>query len=137
MVAHRIVRVSMGLVIVGAVLAAGAARAETPFGSDADTRVVVSLQVRPDVLQQWVSGPWQVNPVAAGPSKGANLSVVFVDQQLVLDADGKPVATGINRIMALTVAGKHSGTGETAAVAARIYSSAPSYVAIPCKNGES
>ena len=112
-----------------------AATAETPVGSNVDTRVVVALQVRPEALPQWVAAPWQVNPVAAGPSKGANLSVVFVDQHLVQDADGKPVAAGVNRIMALTVPGKHSGTGATASVVARIYSSEPSYVPGPYKNG--
>src|SRR5213078_1246079 len=100
-------------------------------------RVIVSLQVRPEALQQWISGAWQVNPVAAGPSKGANASVVFVDQQLWLDADGKPMATGINRIMALTVPGKHGGTGETASVVGRIYSAEPSYVPSPYKNAVS
>lgn len=136
MLLRMAVRVSLVLaIVVAGVLTASTARAETPVGSNADTRVVVSLQVRPEALQQWVSGSWQVNPVAAGPSKGANLSVVFVDQQLVLDADGKPVAAGVNRIMALTVPGKHSGTGETAAVVARIYSAEPSYVPSPYKNG--
>src|SRR6266550_2970721 len=106
-------RVSLVLaVIVGGILTASLTRAETPAGSNVDTRVIVSLQVRPEALQQWISGAWQVNPVAAGPSKGANASVVFVDQQLWLDADGKPMATGINRIMALTVPGKHGGTAE-------------------------
>lgn len=138
MVLPMAVRVALVLVlIVGGVLTAVTARAETPVGSNADTRVVVSLQVRPEALQPWISGPWQVNPAMAGPSKGANLSIVFVDQQLVLDADGKPVAAGINRIMALTIPGKHSGTGETAALVARLYSAEVSYVPSPYKNGVS
>ena len=131
-------RVSLVLaVIVGGILTASLTRAETPAGSNVDTRVIVSLQVRPEALQQWISGAWQVNPVAAGPSKGANASVVFVDQQLWLDADGKPMATGINRIMALTVPGKHGGTGETESVVGRIYSAEPSYVPSPYKNAVS
>src|SRR4029453_10732786 len=112
----------------------GSARAETPTGSNADTRVVISLVVKPEAAQQWLTGPWQVNPVASGPSQGANTSLVFVDQHLVVDPDGKPAGSGINRILALVVPGKHSGTGETASVVARLFSADPSYVPSPYKN---
>jgi len=123
----------VALALAGALLA-DTARAETPTGSNADTRVVVALQVKPEAAQQWLTGPWQVNPVATGPSGGANASLVFVDQHLVVDADGKPAGSGINRILALVVPGKHSGTGETASLVARLFSADPSYVPSPYKN---
>jgi hypothetical protein len=121
------------LALIG-VLLTESARAETPTGSNADTRVVISLVVKPEAAQQWLTGPWQVNPVASGPSQGANASLVFVDQHLVVDPDGKPAGSGINRILALVVPSKHSGTGETASVVARLFSADPSYVPSPYKN---
>ncbi len=123
----------IALTLIGALLAESA-RAETPTGSNADTRVVVSLQVKPEGAQQWLTGPWQVDPVPSGPAKGANAVLVFVDQHLVVDADGKPAGSGINRILALVVPGKHSGTGETASVVARLFSADPAYVPSPYKN---
>src|SRR6266851_4647359 len=95
----------VALALAGALLA-DTARAETPTGSNADTRVVVALQVKPEAAQQWLTGPWQVNPAGSG----------------------------INRILALVVPGKHSGTGETASVVARLFSADPSYVPSPYKN---
>lgn len=131
-------RVSLAFAVIGGgLLTMSAARAETLYQSNVDTRVVIALQVRPEAVQQWLSGPWQVNPVGAGPSKGANLVLVFVDQHLVQDPDGKPMSGGINRILALVAPGKHSGTGETASVALRLFTASPSYVPGPYKNAVS
>ena len=94
----------IALTLIGALLA-DRARAETPTGSNADTRVVVSLQVKPEAAQQWLTGPWQVDPAPSGPAKGANAVLVFGDQHLVVDAEGKPAGSGINRILALVVPG--------------------------------
>src|SRR2546426_1018723 len=121
-------------VLVGSLSTMSTAHGETLYQSNVDTRVVVALQVRPEAVQQWLSGPWQVNPVAAGPSKGSNLSLVFVDQHLVQDPEGKPMSGGINRILALVAPGKHSGTAETAPVVLRLYTASPSYVPGPYKN---
>src|SRR6266850_2382334 len=92
------------------------ARAETSAGSNADTRVVLTFKVRPEAVQQWLSGPWRVDSFQTGPAKGANVSLVFVDQHLVVDADGKPMGSGVNRTLALVVPAKHSGTGAFAPV---------------------
>ena len=104
-------RVALTIIALTGALLSEIACAETPTGSNADTRVVVSLQVKPEAAQQWLTGPWQVNPVPSGPSKGANAVLVFVDQQLVLDADGKPAGSGINRLLALVVPGKQCWDG--------------------------
>jgi hypothetical protein len=122
------------LALIGTLLAERGARAETVTGWNADTRVVVSLQVKPEAAQQWLTGAWQVNPAPSGPAQGANAVLVFVDQHLTVDADGKPAGSGINRILALVIPGKHSGTGETASVVARLYSADPGYVPSPYKN---
>src|SRR2546428_10898606 len=118
-------------VLVGSLSTMSTAHGETLYQSNVDTRVVVALQVRPEAVQQWLSGPWQVNPVAAGPSKGSNLSLVFVDQHLVQDPEGKPMSGGINRILALVAPGKHSGTNETAPQALGLSTPRPSYVPGP------
>ena len=124
--------------IIGALVVAALAPTlvvgETPVGSNADTRVTLAFTAKTEALQQWLTGPWKVEPVGAGPSKGANVSLVFVDQHLVVDPDGKPAGTGTNRILALVVPGKHSGTGETAPVVARLYTADAYYVPGPYKN---
>lgn len=123
------------VVCMASVLAANSAHAESLYQSNVDARVAVALQVKPEAVQQWLSGPWQVNPVGAGPSKGANLTLVFLDQHLVQDPEGKPMRGGINRMVALVAPGKHSGTGETAPIILRLYTASPSYAPGPYKNG--
>src|SRR2546425_8645650 len=101
-------------VLVGSLSTMSTAHGETLYQSNVDTRVVVALQVRPEAVQQWLSGPWQVNPVAAGASKRANLSLVFVDQHPLPDPEGEPMSGGGNRVFALLAPGKQFRTGETA-----------------------
>ncbi len=135
MMLRNLARLSLVAVVLGGSLfPMSAARAESLYQSNVDTRVVVTLQARPEAVQSWLSGPWQVNPVAAGPSRGSNLTFVFVDQHLIQDPDGKPMSGGINRIVALVAPGKHSGTGETAPVVLRLFTASPSYVPGPYKN---
>src|SRR3989442_12653699 len=100
-------------VLVGSLSTMSTAHGETLYQSNVDTRVVVALQVRPEAVQQWLSGPWQVNPVAAGPSKRANLSLVFLGPHPLHDPEGKAMSGGVKLIFALAAPGKQSGTPET------------------------
>src|SRR5260370_7214850 len=59
-------------VLVGSLSTMSTALGETLYQSNVDTRVVVALQVRPEAVQQWLSGPCQVNPVAPAPPNRSN-----------------------------------------------------------------
>jgi len=88
-----------------------------------DTRVVVALRVNDAKLKTRVAGPWEISPATSGPSKDANLSIVFVDRILVQDAEGKPKSPGIDRIIAFVAPGKNPQTGETGPLIIRIFTS--------------
>jgi hypothetical protein len=84
--------------------------------SNVDARVVLYFTVPSDALKERVPAPWQVGSVPAGPAKDANLAVVFVDQVLAQDQDGKPIGAGANRQVVLAAIGKNGQTGEVAPV---------------------
>lgn len=130
--------VSVGFLLV--ILSAGSlpstppASAETLVESHVDSRVALALRVRQEELQGWLPAPWNVNPIAAGPSKEANLLIFFIDKLLTQDAEGKPIAGGIERSAALLIPAKHQQTGETAPFVIRIFTASPSAVPGPYKN---
>ena len=97
------------------------AGAETLVGSNVDNRIVVALRVGQAELQTWLPAPWQVNPVAKGPLKEANLYLIFVDRLLNQDAQGKPAAGGTFRVVALAAPAKHAQTGESAMFVIRAF----------------
>jgi hypothetical protein len=109
--------------------------AETPVESSVESRLTLSFQVRDSDLQSWLPAPWQVSPVTAGPSKGANLSVIFVQKLLSETPDGKPSSSGgTARSMVLTVPAKHTQTGEESVFVARVYTTDPDRIPGPYKN---
>jgi hypothetical protein len=110
-----------GIVSVVCVSLTASARAETFVGSNADNRVTVALRVGQAASQAWLPAPWQVEPVPAGPFKGANLLVVFIDRLLNQDPEGKPAAGGTFRLAALYVPAKHPQTGESAPFIIRVF----------------
>jgi hypothetical protein len=115
-------------------MSTGDALAETPVGTNLESRTVVSVRVSQAEAQNWLPTPWQVNPVPSGPSKDANLNVVFINPWLTLDPDGKPTATPIDRRVALAIPAKHPQTGEATNFVARVYTSNPNGAPGPYKN---
>jgi len=97
------------------------AGAETLIGSTVDNRIIVALRVGQAELQSWLPAPWQVNPIAKGPFKEANLYLIFVDRLLDQDAQGKPARGGTYRGVALSVPAKHAQTGKSALFVIRVY----------------
>jgi hypothetical protein len=61
------------------------------YSSTLDVRTVLSFKVADSAAQKMLPEGWQIEAPNTGPSKGANLSVVLVDQILAQDAEGKPV----------------------------------------------
>jgi hypothetical protein len=114
--------VLVAIAVVGTLAFSVPVRAETLVESNVDSRLVVALRVAPAEVEKWLQPPWQVNPIASGPSKDANLLIVFLQRLLSQGPDGKPSAWGgTDRAVALVVPGKHAQTGETAPVVIRVY----------------
>ena len=66
--------------------------AQKPVQTNVDQRVVVALRVPEAALRGWLPQPWQVDPIAAGPSKDANMLISFIDRLVNHDTDGKQFA---------------------------------------------
>ena len=61
------------------------------YGSTLDVRTVLSFKVADSAAQKLLPEGWQIEAPNTGPSKGANFSIVLLDQMLAQDAEGKPV----------------------------------------------
>jgi hypothetical protein len=121
----------MGVLVLTACLGIvlrGSAPAETFTISDVSARVALFFTVPADALKEKLPAPWQVASVPAGPAKDANLAVIFIDQVLAQDPDGKPIGPGANRLMVLAAIGKNAETGESAPVMIGGFSADPANV---------
>jgi hypothetical protein len=110
------------------------AGAETRIGSSVDNRTIVALRVGQAELQSWLPAPWQVNPIAKGPLKEANLMILFGDRLLDQDAQGKPTAGETYRYVVLVSLAKHPQTGKSAMFIIRIYIPYDPELSNPFKN---
>ena len=110
------------LALTGLMLAfLGSARSETLVASDLHTRLVVGFKVADAPVQRWLPAGWQLNPPSAGPNRGANLILGFVDRLLNLDPTGKPIGGGRDRYLALVVPAKQSTGTQTGNIVIRVY----------------
>src|SRR2546422_1020129 len=108
----RTVALLLTLVLLLGPLAAGIASSETRVGSDLNVRTVVALKVAEAEAQRLLPAGWQVNPAASGPSQGANLSLVFIDELLAQDPEGKAQTNSVRRL-AVVVSAKNPTAGPT------------------------
>lgn len=130
-------RTAMWVTLIGLVCFVGpisAVWAETLVGHNNESRTVVALRVSAAAAQAWLPAPWQVNPIGPGPSKDANLVLVFINPWLVQGPDGKPTATPVQRRVALVIPGKHPQKEETSLFVARVYDANPNAAPGPYKN---
>jgi len=117
------------LVIVSLALGtAGIAWGQKHVQSTLDSRIVLTFRVNAAELQRWIPAPWQSNPVAAGPSKDANLTVTFVDRLLDQDGEGKPVKLPTYRVVAFSTPATNPQTNESGALLFRLFNSSPDAV---------
>jgi hypothetical protein len=112
-----------GTVLATIVSLPGQVPGQTLVGVNNESRTVVALRVNDAGIQKWVPGPWQVNPVESGPSREANILLVFINPWLTQDAEGKPTPVPIDRWVALAIPAKNPQTGESTNLVARIYHS--------------
>jgi hypothetical protein len=109
--------------------------AETLIESSVESRLYLAFQAQESELQSLLPEPWKVTPMAAGPSKGANLSVVFVQQLLSETPEGRPFTFGRTaRYVVLTVPAKHAQTGEESVFVTRVYMPDLDMIPGPFKN---
>jgi hypothetical protein len=98
------------LLAVGAVQSAGAE--EKPVGTYGEVRTTLAFKLPDAKIQKLLPEGWQSAPIAAGPSKDANLAVAFIDWLTVLEPDGKPGPAA--RTISLTLPARKKGTEEVA-----------------------
>lgn len=128
----HIVALLLTLALLLGPLAAAIASSETRVGYDINVRTVVALKVAEAEAQKLLPAGWQVNPAASGPSQGANLNLVFIDELLSQDAEGKPKTSGVRRL-AFAVPAKNPATGAAGANVVRILTTSPDSIPGPYK----
>jgi hypothetical protein len=119
-----------GVVALLVMMAAGnaALAAEKLVGTYGEERTVLAFKVPETAAQKLLPEGWQVSPPSTGPSKDANLNVVFVDVLTVQNPDGTPGET--IRVVALVVPAK-KGTDAVVPMVVGGFASIPAYVPGP------
>jgi len=80
---------------------ATALNAQTVTEWDAETRLSFSFHVNDAALQKMLPPGWTSAPSTAAGNPGANLTVNFIDRQVVFDGQDKVYRTGISRYIVL------------------------------------
>ena len=92
--------------IVTAVALGFSAQAETPVGSNVDSRVLVGLQVNSDAMQAMMPEGWVSISWPGGPLKGSNVMIALIDGVLEMDPEGAPLDPPDRRAMVVVGLGK-------------------------------
>jgi len=87
------------------------ASAETFSVANVDHRTYLYFQVPEATAQRLLPSGWEAAPAPSGPTQGANLVVILLDQLMAQDAQGKPVGGGTNQGVALLVPARNATTG--------------------------
>ena len=122
----RLARGALGAAAFVLLAVGPAAAQEKLVGTYGEARILLGFKVSETAIQKIVPDGWESSPVAAGPSKGANLFATFVDQLTVQDPDGKPSVT--IRIAAINFPAKKKGTEATVPMVYAGFASDSSYV---------
>lgn len=93
-------------------VAAPSAMAQTITEWGAENRVSLSFHVNDATLQRLLPAGWTSAPSTAPADRGANLRVVFIDRQVVLDGQGKAFRTGTSRYIVFAAPARNAA-GET------------------------
>jgi hypothetical protein len=97
--------------LVAMAAANAASAAEKLVGTYGEQRTILAFKVPEPAAQKLLPEGWQVSAPGAGPSKDANLNVVFLDVLTVQNPDGSPGET--YRAAVLVVPAKKNGTDAT------------------------
>lgn len=114
-------KAALGLAVAG-MLATAPAWADTQTETIvAEQRTSVSVRIKPEAAQGFLPAGWAPNAAAAGPT----LSLIFMDRKLQLAPDGKPLQSGVNRLLVLAMSAKNVATGEVRSMIVGGYSTDP------------
>jgi hypothetical protein len=81
---------------------------------DLSVRFSLTFKVSDAAAQKMLPAGFEVNPATAGPTKGANLTMTFIDYVMVQDPDGKILPP--MPVVAINVPSKKTAAGEAAGV---------------------
>jgi hypothetical protein len=105
---------------------------EKLVGTYGEARTALAFNIPDATVQKILPQGWFASPFSAGPAKGANLVVTFMDWLVVMDPDGKPEKT--YRSVGLGVPAKQNGTEVTVSMVVVGLSSPPGYAPGPYGN---
>ena len=129
---RQLVRSVVNLLLVAitplAVWATTAAQAQTFSVEQIERRIVIGFQVNAEALQSRLPSPWQLNPLAGGPLRGANCLIVLVDNLRTEDPQGKATIRGTLRFAVFVAPATNPQTGQTVSVVLGGFASNPAYV---------
>jgi len=91
------------LVVIAALTFQRVAEAETPVGSNVDSRVIVAVSAPVDGVQMLLPEGWTSVPFPAGPLDGANILFVFIDNLVQFDAEAKPLSASRRAVALLSL----------------------------------
>lgn len=101
------------------------ATAETLVGSNVDSRVILAFHVNEESAQAFMPEGWKLFALPKGPLAGANLLVAFIDRNLALDAEGKPLDPYSSRSVAILNYGTKEGVEGMRTYITRVYETPP------------
>jgi hypothetical protein len=105
---------------------------EQLVGTYAEARTTLAFKIHHSVAQTMLPHGWIANQFSAGPSKGANLVVTFMDWLAVQEPDGKPGKTF--RHVGVTVPAKQDGSQAAVSMVVAGLSAPPGYAPGPYGN---
>jgi hypothetical protein len=88
-----------------------ASAGEKLVATDGSVRTNLAFKVPDTAAQKMIPEGWQVSPFGEGPSKGANLTVSFIDWTVVQNPDGTPGQ--LDRVVVVVIPAKKKGTDAT------------------------
>lgn len=129
---HQLVRLLAHVLFVAISLSAASssqcAQAQTLSVEQIERRIVMGFQVNAEALQGRLPSPWQLDPVAGGALKGANLLISLVDNLRTENAEGKASIGGTLRFAFFAAPATNPQTGQTVAVVLGGFASNAAYV---------
>lgn len=100
-----------------------APRAETPAGRVVESRLIVGMSVPPEAIAAMMPEGWTGIAFPAGPLKGANAMLNFLDGHAVVSTEGK--TTGTRLTAALIAPGRQPDGKEVRLFVLRVYTDDP------------
>jgi hypothetical protein len=77
-------------------------------GTNVDVRTGLAFKASDAAVRKLLPAGWEPNPAAGGPTQGANLNVMLLEQIISQDPEGKPVA--LLRGVVMTIPAKKTGS---------------------------